>query len=131
MSGVTGALYPALRTLAVAAMLTLLINAGYSLAFLVWRGMSLPEVLRILSASAPFVVLGFFLAVVGAILGDRLAAYRPGPRARLSGLAVGAGLALIVVLVSLIQESFDPWLPPNAGLAVLGGWLGAGLDAHA
>ncbi len=130
MSGVIDALHPAIRTVVVTAMLTLFVNAGYGLAFLVWRGMSLPEVLSTLPAGAPFVVLGFFLAVVGVILGDRLAAYRSGPGARSAGLLAGVGLALSVLVVNLLRGHIVVWPPPNTVLAVVGGWWGTGIGNH-
>jgi len=105
----------------VAAVLTLAVNAGYGLITLPWRGATPPDVLRELEAGAPYLVLGLFLAPVGAVLGARLAA---GPSPRWAGLAVGAGLALVVIAVGWVQGRLDFWLPPNAVMAVVGGGLG-------
>ena len=113
-----------------AAILTLAVNAGYGLAFLAWRGTSLPEALGALRAGVPYFVLGLFLAAVGAILGARLAAHRAERDSRWTGLAVGAGLGLVVVVVAWLQGSLDFWLLPNAGMAVVGGGLGAWLAGH-
>jgi hypothetical protein len=109
------------------AVLTLAANFGYGLAFLPWRGMSLPEALGEMRAGAPYLVLGLFLAAVGAILGTSLATYRPDPRPWLTGLVLGAGLALVVVVVGWVQGRLSFWLPPNALMAVAGGWLGGWL----
>jgi hypothetical protein len=62
---------------------------------------------------------------VGVILGARLAADRAGRDSQLTSLAVGAGLTLLVVIVALPQGHLDFWLPPNASLAAVGGWLGS------
>ena len=105
--------------------LALAVNVGYGLIFLwLWRA-PLAEMLSRCRAGAPYFVLGLFLMAVGAILGARLAADRAGRDSRLSGLAVGAGLALIVVIVALAQGHLDFWLPPNVSLAAFGGWLGS------
>lgn len=63
---------------------------------------------------------------MGAVLGARLAAGNH-PRARWTGLAVGAGLALAVIAVGLSRGHLDFWLPPNALMALAGGWLGGRL----
>jgi uncharacterized membrane protein len=122
---------PAIKNVILAAVaavvLTLAVNAGYSLTFLAWRGMPPPEVWREMQAGAPYLILGLFLTTVGAILGARLAAGRAGQVARWTGLAVGVGLALVVVAVGLVQSRLDFWLPPNAAMAVVGGWLGSWL----
>jgi len=110
-----------------AIILTLAVNAGCGLALLAWWDVAPREALSALQAGAPYLVLGFFLATVGVILGARLAAYRPGPRPWLTGLAVGAGLALVVVSAGWIQGRLNFWLPPNAFMAVVGGWLGGWL----
>jgi uncharacterized membrane protein len=104
--------------------LTLAANVGYGLAFRSWRSMSRPEALHEIRAGAPYLVLGLFLAAVGAILGARLATYRSDPRPWLTGLAAGAGLALVVIAVGWLRGRLDFWLPPNAAMAVVGGWLG-------
>lgn len=107
----------------VAVVLTLAVNLGYGLAFLPWRRMSLPEAQHQVGIGAPYLVLGLFLAAAGAILGDRLAASKS-PRRRWIGLVAGAGLAMVVVAVAWLQDRLDFWLPPNAFMAVVGGWLG-------
>lgn len=112
-----------------AAALTLAVNAGYGLAFLVWPGKSLPdEVLGEIQAGTPYLVLGLFVTAVGAILGARLAEGRNSPW---FGPAAGAGLALVVVVVAWLQGRLDFWLPPNAFMAVVGGGLGGWLAGHA
>ncbi|MBN1139007.1 MAG: hypothetical protein JXM73_20650 [Anaerolineae bacterium] len=68
-----------------AAVLAPAVNAGWGQAFSAWRGAPLPE--------APYLVLGLFLAAVGAILGVRLAAGW-GPHSRWTGLVAGAGLGV-------------------------------------
>lgn len=78
---------------------------------------------------ARYLILGLFLAAVGAILGARVAAHWPTKSPRLTGLAVGAGLALLVFVVGFARGGLDFWLPPNAAMAVVGGWLG-GRVAH-
>ena len=110
--------------IAVAIVSTLAVNVGYGLARFSWQGMSPPERLREVQAGAPYFVLGLFLVAVGAILGERLAA-GTSPPSRWAGLAAGAGLALVVVVVGLVQGRVDFWLPPNAAMAVVGGWLGS------
>lgn len=107
-----------------AGVLTLVVNLGYGLAWSAWRGMTLPEMVSEMRAGAPYLVLGLFLAAVGAILGARLSAYRPGPKLWLAGLVAGAGLALVVVVVVWLQGRLNFWLPPNAVMAAIGGWLG-------
>lgn len=109
-----------------ATVLTLIVNVGYGLIFLVWQGIPLPEAMGILQAGGPYFVLGIFLAVVGAILSARLAAHLAGRSPRLIGLVTGVGLALIVVVIGLIQGRLDFWLPPNALMAVFGGGLSGG-----
>jgi hypothetical protein len=125
---------PAIKNILLAAVtaivLTLAVNVGYGLAFLVWRGASLPEALRQLRSGAPYLVLGLFLAAVGTILGARLAAGM-NPRSRWVALAVGAGLTLMVVVVAWVQGRLDFWLPPNALMAVLGSGLGSWLAGRA
>lgn len=113
----------------VAVGLTLAVNAGYGLAFLRWWGAAPQELLRQARVAAPFAVLGLFLTAVGAILGARLAAGRSEGAPRWAGLAVGAGLALVVIAVGWVQGNLDFWLPPNAAMAVVGGWLGGSLVA--
>jgi uncharacterized membrane protein len=110
-----------------AVVLTLTVNVGYGLACFSRQGMSLPKALREMRAGAPYLVLGLFLAAVGAILGVRLAT---GKAPRWAGLATGAGLALVVIVVSWIQGRLDFWLPPNALMAVAGGWLGSWLGSR-
>ncbi len=110
-----------------AAVLTPAVNAGYALVLGRGQGIPLPEALGALQAGAPYLVLGLFLAAVGAILGARLAAYRPGPRPWLTGLVAGAGLALVVVIVGWLRGRLDVWLPPNTVMAVVGGGLGGWL----
>jgi FAD/FMN-containing dehydrogenase len=121
---------PAIKNILLAAVaaliLTLAVNAGYGLARLVWRGAPLPEALRLARSSAPYLVLGLFLAAVGTILGARLVAGK-NPRTRRGALAVGAGLTLTVVVVAWLQGRLDFWLPPNAFMAVVGAGLGAWL----
>jgi len=107
--------------------LTLTVNAGYGLICLPRRGMSSQEVLREIRAGAPYLVLGLFLAAVGAILGARLSVQRSRRSSRWTGLAAGAGLALVVVAVGWFRGGLDFWLPPNAVMAVVGGWLGSWL----
>jgi hypothetical protein len=114
-----------------AVILTLAFNAGYGLACLSWRGVPPPEVLREMRAGAPYLVLGLFVAAVGAILGARLAAYRPEKSQRWTGLVAGAGLALLVIGVGLARGRLDFWLPPNAAMAAAGGWLGGWLAGRA
>jgi hypothetical protein len=104
--------------------LTLIVNAGYGLADWQWRGAASLEALREMQAGAPYLVLGLFLAAVGAILGARLAA---DTGRRWAGLVVGAGLALAAIAVGWVQGRLDFWLPPNAVMAVVGGWLGGWL----
>lgn len=110
-----------------AAVLTLAVNVGYGLVCLSWQGVPPPDVPGEVQAGTPYLILGIFLATVGAILGTRLAARRPEGIPRWAGLAVGTGLATVVVAVSWLQGHLDFWLPPNALMAVVGGWLGAWL----
>jgi hypothetical protein len=110
-----------------AIVLTLAVNVGYGLVFLRLRGAPPQEMLREARVAAPFVILGIFLVAVAAILGARLAAGRAGRHPRLTGLAAGAGLALVVLVGGLIQGSLDFWVAPNAAMAVFGGWLGGWL----
>jgi hypothetical protein len=53
---------PAIKNILLAAVttviLTLAVNAGYGLVFLVWRDVSLPEALRQVRGGAPYLVLG-------------------------------------------------------------------------
>ncbi|MBM4461461.1 MAG: hypothetical protein FJ011_27510 [Chloroflexi bacterium] len=106
--------------------LTVAVNLGYGLAFLRWWGATPQEIMRQARAAAPYLILGLFLAAVGAILGALLTDARLGSRP-LSALAAGAGLALLVITASVLQGALDPWLPPNAIMAVVGGWLGGWL----
>lgn len=110
-----------------AVILTLTVNAGYGLVRLSWQGVPPPDVLREVQAGPPYLILGLFLATVGAILSARLAARRPEGAPQWTGLAVGAGLTTVVVAVSWFHGHLDFWLPPNALMAVAGGWLGAWL----
>jgi hypothetical protein len=107
-----------------AVILTLIVNAGYGLADWQWRGAPPLAVLGEMQAGAPYLVLGLFLAAVGAIVGARLAA---DTGRRWAGLVVGAGLALAAIAVGWVQGRLDFWLPPNAVMAVVGGWLGGWL----
>jgi len=102
--------------------LTLLVNLGYGL--MAWRNAPPLDVVRALRDGAPYLVLGLFLAAVGAILGSRLAPRSTGQRARWIGLAAGAGLTLAVLAVGWARGRLDFWLPPNALMAAVGGWLG-------
>ena len=113
-----------------AVVLTLAVNVGYGLAFLRWWGAAPQEMLRRARSGAPFAVLGLFLAAVGAILGARLAARRAERHPCLTGLAAGAGLALIVIAGGVLQGNFQLWIAPNAAMAVFGGWLGGRLVRH-
>ena len=114
-----------------AVVLTLAVNTGYGLVCFSWQGMSEPEALREMRAGAPYLVLGLFLTAVGAILGARVAAHWPTKSPRLTGrLAVGAGLALLVCAVGFARGWLDFWLPPNAAMAVIGGWLGGWAPHH-
>lgn len=110
--------------------LTLAVTAGYGLVFLQWGGAAPPEIVRQARVAAPYAVLGLFLAAAGIILGARLTAGRVGRSRRLIGLAAGVGLALLVVAGGVLQGGLDPWLPPNAVMAVFGGWLGGWLVGH-
>lgn len=103
---------------------TLAVNAGYFLISLRLRGEPTPAALAAARIGASYVVLGLFLTAAGAILGARLAA---GKAPRWSGLAAGAGLALVVVTVGWVGGRLDFWLPPNALMAAVGGWLGGWL----
>lgn len=103
-----------------AVVLTLIINAGYGLVFLSWQGISLPEALGEMWAAVSYLVLGLFLTAVGAILDARLAT---GANSRWTSPVAGAGLALVVIVVSWFQGRLDFWLLPNALMAVVGGWL--------
>lgn len=107
-----------------AGVLTLAVNLGYGLAWSAWQGAPLPEAVSEIRGGAPFFVLGLFLAAVGAILGARLAVDR---NSRATGLAVGAGLALVVVVVAWLQGRLSFWLLPNACMAAVGGGLGGWL----
>ncbi|MBU0493271.1 MAG: hypothetical protein KKA73_04875 [Chloroflexi bacterium] len=106
--------------------LTLAGNAGYGLVAFQLRGTPPLAALREMQTGAPYLVLGLFLAAVGAILGVRLAA---GTGHRWAGVVIGAGLALMVVAVGWLQGRLDFWLLPNAVMAVFGGWLGGSLVA--
>ena len=130
MSFDLSAIKSALLTVTAAVVLSLTINLGYGLACLSRQGMSPPQVVREMRIGAPYVVLGIFLTVAGAILGARLAAHWSGRSPRLTGLAVGAGLALLVCAVGFARGWLDFWLPPNAAMAVIGGWLGGWAPHH-
>jgi hypothetical protein len=104
--------------------LTLAVNFGYGLACLAWGGASPMEAMRAMQSGSPWFVLGLFLAAVGLILGSSLAVHSTGRRARWIGLAAGAGLALAVLAVGWARGRLDFWLPPNALMAAIGGWLG-------
>jgi len=110
--------------------LTLAANFGYGLAWSARQGLLLPEAVGEMRAGAPYLVLGLFLAAVGAILGARLVAGK-NPHSPWAGLAAGAGLALVVIAVGWVRGSLDFWLPPNALMAVVGGWLGGWLAGRA
>lgn len=120
----------ALLTVIAAIALAVAVHLGYALLILRLRKLPLSELLPQLRTGAPYIILGFFLTAVSAILGARLAAYRAGRDSRLTGLLVGVGVGLIVVVVATVQRRFNLWLPPNATLPTLGGWLGSRMAAR-
>jgi hypothetical protein len=102
--------------------LTLAVNLDYGLARLAWRGLTIADLLREMGASASYLVLGLFLAAVGLILGKRLQLRKEKPG--WNGLLAGIALALTVLVAGWTQGRLDFWLPPNALMAAIGGWLG-------
>ncbi|MBN1955556.1 MAG: hypothetical protein JW900_10975 [Anaerolineae bacterium] len=113
---------PILLVIVAVVVLPLAINVGYGL---------LPSRRGEMWSNAPYVVLGFFLTAVSVVVGFRLAAGWPGVRPAAVGLAVGAGLAVLVVAAVWLPGRLDLWLLPNAAMAAVGGWLGGWLARRA
>jgi hypothetical protein len=107
---------------AAAIILAVIVNAGYSLIALQRQNAPLSELPSQIQGSAPYFILGLFLAAVAAIIGNRLAAGLPKKNHRLTGLKAGVGLALIVIAVSFTQGNFR--MGVNAVMAIFGGWIG-------
>ena len=109
----------------------LLISVGYGLVIGFQMRQSPPqEVLMAAFASLPFILLGAGEAGLGAYVGGRLAASKSEANPQIAGLLVGAGVAVVVVILSAVQGVLEVWVALYCALALVGGWLAGWLVAR-
>jgi hypothetical protein len=95
------------------------------------RGAPPQDVLIAAYTGVPFQLVGALLALLGGILGGRTAARPADTNRPVAGLITGVVLGILLVAWRAFSWStVDVWVLLYAGLAIVGGWLGARLAAR-
>jgi len=91
------------------------------------RGSPPQEMLIAAFARLPFLVLASLFALLGGIIGGRMAALPLEGKYTVAGLITGVLVAILVAIWRSISWGIDLWVAVYAVVAVIGGWIGGQL----